>query len=241
MNPIRKTGSRKVFARGKESILMHWFNVVCWFVLTFSGLGIIRGDLRFMPKGYAEWMQNAVGGQFVLIVGHSLLGLLWAGAFVVFTAMNWNRVVVPFLREVLSITPRAVLRDLREMVIIIARLFGLMRNAHVPPAVRYNGAQRLLGTMILLSAAAIAFTGTVMFYLFLFTPVFVSGIVFRWSLLVHAFFVGFVYIGLMAHLYYSLIEDPGSLDAMLSGYLDVEYIRHHNPGWYAELKEQGKI
>lgn len=238
-NTTRKTGL--IYSRPKRVIRLHWFNVAVWFTLTISGLGIIRGDLRFMPEGYAEWMQNLFAGQFNLIVSHSVLGLTWMTVFVVFTLFNWNSIVFPFLKKVLSITPKAIYNDLIFMCVSIANLFGLMKNVKLPPAGRYNGAQRLLGTLILLSCVVIALSGTVMFVLFLLTPAAIDGVIFRWSLVAHAFFVGMVYIGLIAHLYYSLIEEPEVLRSMRDGYLDASYVKHHSPGWYNELQKQGKV
>ena len=241
MNNSNAPAPGMIFSRPKKVIRLHWFNAVCWLVLTISGLGIIRGDLRFMPQGYAEWLQNMTGGQFNLIVGHSLLGTLWMTVFVLFTLFNWSDVVYPFLKKVLSITPGAVIKDMISMVVAIANLFGLMKNVKLPPEGRYNGAQRLLGTMIIMSSVVIAITGMLMFVLFLLTPMVVDGVIFRWSLLAHGFFVGLVYIGLVAHIYYALIEEPESLEAMKSGYLDPEYVKHHCPAWYDELKQQGKV
>jgi len=230
-----------IYARPKKVIRLHWFNAISWLVLTLSGLGIIRGGLRFMPVGYAEWVQNAVGGQFNLIVGHSLMGLLWAGVFAIFVLFNWSSVVWPFLKKILSITPMSVLRDLWQMVVAIANLFGLLKSAKLPPPGRYNGAQRLLGTMIIASSMVIALTGTLMFVLFLLTPMVVDGAVFRWALVAHAFFVGLVYIGLVAHIYYALVEDPESLRSMQDGYLEEGYVKRHCTAWYDELKQQGRI
>ena len=34
---------------------------------------------------------------------------------------------------------------------------------------------------------------------------------------------------------------PQVLQGMKSGYLDPEFVKHHNPKWYEELKEQGKV
>lgn len=222
-------------------IRLHWFNAVVWLLLTVSGLGIIRGDVALMPEGYANAVQGLVGGQFNLITGHSLLGLLWVGVFTLFTLFNWKEVVYPFLKKILSVTPRAVLADATQMVVDIGGLFGLFKSVRLPPAGRYNGAQRLLGTLILLSSVVIALSGTVMFVLFLFTPVFVDAALFQWSLVAHGLFVGLVYIGLVAHIYYSVVEEPEVLESMKSGYLEEDYIRQHSPGWYEELRQQGKL
>jgi len=234
-------GRRMVFSRPKKVIRLHWFNAFVWLLLTVSGLGIIRGDVALMPEGYANAVQGLVGGQFNLITGHSLLGLLWVGVFILFTLFNWKEVVYPFLKKILSVTPRAVLADSTQMVVDIGGLFGLFKSVRLPPAGRYNGAQRLLGTLILLSSVVIALSGTVMFALFLFTPVFVDAALFQWSLVAHGLFVGLVYIGLVAHIYYSVVEEPEVLESMKSGYLEEDYIRNHSPGWYEELRQQGKL
>ena len=230
---------RMVFSRPKKVIRLHWFNAVVWLLLTVSGLGIIRGDVALMPEAYANAVQGLVGGQFNLITGHSLLGLLWVGVFTLFTLFNWKEVVFPFLKKILSVTPRAVLADATQMVVDIGGLFGLFKSVRLPPAGRYNGAQRLLGTLILLSSVVIALSGTIMFVLFLFTPVFVDAALFQWSLVAHGLFVGLVYIGLVAHIYYSVVEEPEVLESMKSGYLEEDYIRNHSPGWYEELRQQG--
>ena len=232
---------RMVFSRPKKVIRLHWFNAVVWLLLTVSGLGIIRGDVALMPEAYANAVQGLVGGQFNLITGHSLLGLLWVGVFTLFTLFNWKEVVFPFLKKILSVTPRAVLADATQMVVDIGGLFGLFKSVRLPPAGRYNGAQRLLGTLILLSSVVIALSGTIMFVLFLFTPVFVDAALFQWSLVAHGLFVGLVYIGLVAHIYYSVVEEPEVLESMKSGYLEEDYIRNHSPGWYEELRQQGKL
>ncbi len=237
------TGSEKrmIYTRPAKVIRLHWFNAVVWLLLTLSGLGIVRGDLAFMPRAYTDTVQTMAGGQFNLVTGHSVLGLVWMGVFILFTLFNWKDVVYPFLKKILSITPGAVMADAIQMLVDIGRLFGLFRTVRLPPAGRYNGAQRLLGTLILLSGVVIALSGTVMFVLFLFTPVFIDAALFQWSLVAHGFFVGLVYIGLVAHVYYALVEEPEVLESMKSGYLEEDYIRHHSPGWHEELKQQGKV
>ncbi len=232
---------KMVFTRPKSVIRIHWFNAVSWLLLTVSGLGIVRGDLRFMPAGFTEWMQSVVGGQFNLIVGHSLYGIIWATILAAFAIANWNNVMLPFLKRVLTLTPASILTDMKSMGITIAQLFGLLKKAELPPVGRYNGAQRLLGTMILVSGVLITLTGVAMFIMFLFTELMVKGAIFRWSLVAHAFFVGLVWIGLVAHIYYSVIETPEALEGMKSGYLDEDFVKHHSPGWYDELKQEGKV
>ena len=113
-----------------------------------------------------------------------------------------------------------------------------MSNLHLG---RYNGAQKLLGTMIIVSSVVITITGGVMFFMFLFTELMINSGIFRWSLVLHAFFVGLVWFGLVAHIYFSVVEAPESLEGMKSGYLDKEFVKHHSPAWYEEMKQKGEV
>ncbi len=229
-----------VLVRSKNVILLHWFNAICWFLLTPTGLGIIRGDdLRIIPAGWSEFMQNLVGGNANLVLIHSVLGIVWTAVIAVFTLLYLNSVVVPFLKDVLSITPKSIWDDAIYMVKVIVGLLSPNKSEQVLPAYgRYNGAQRLLGTMIIVCSIAIAVTGLAMF--------FGPGIglppeIFRWSLVLHALCVGVVWIGLVPHIYFGVIEEPEALEGMKSGYLEEDFIKHHKAKWYEELKQQGEI
>lgn len=130
------------------------------------------------------------------------------------------------------------------MTITLAHLFGLLKDKKVPPQGRYNGAQRLLGTMIIACSLGIAATGL---YLFL-SPILldfgssaVFGALFRWALVIHVAAVLLVLLGLVAHIYFAVVEERESLETMKSGYAEVAFIQHHNPLWYEELKAEGKV
>ncbi|TGO02337.1 formate dehydrogenase, partial [Candidatus Thiomargarita nelsonii] len=84
-------------------------------------------------------------------------------------------------------------------------------------------------------------------YLF-FAPMFLSfaetplyGEIFRWALVAHAASVFLVIIGLVAHIYFAIVEEPECLEAMKSGDISVDFVKHHNTLWYDELKQEGKV
>lgn len=242
---MSKQHDRKILVRDLWTIRLHWFNALCWFVLVASGLGIISGDrLRLAPAFWPEFLQNLFGGNANLVQFHVVVGIAWVAGIALFVLTRWNTVVWPFLKQVLVVTPGAALRDTRSMIITLAHLFGLMKNRPVPPQGRYNGAQRLLGTLIIFASLGIAASGLYLYLgpaLFDFASAPIHGELFRWALVLHAAAVFLVLIGLVAHIYFAVVEERKALESMKSGYASVEFIRHHSPIWYEELKRDGKV
>jgi len=239
------TPTRMIQVRPKKTIYLHWFNAMCWLLLLLSGFGIITGDfVRLVPAFWPEFLQNLFGGNGNLVLFHAIIGILWAAGIVLFTLLNLRTVVIPFLRQVLVLTPKAAIKDTWSMTLTLGQLFGLFKNTPLPPQGRYNGAQRLLGTMIIVCSIAIALSGLYLFFspqILNFSENGFYGLLFRWALVIHAASVFLVLIGLVAHIYFAVIEEPESLEAMKSGQLDVAFIQHHNPLWYEELKQTGKL
>ncbi len=236
---------RMILVRDLWTIRLHWFNALCWLVLVASGLGIISGDsLRLAPACWPEFLQGLFGGNTSLVLFHGVVGVIWAVGIGLFVLLRWRSVVLPFLKQVLVLTPMAAMRDLWAMTITLAHLFGLMKKTPIPPQGRYNGAQRLLGTLIIFASLAIAVTGGYLFFgpgLFDFAAGSGFGAAFRWALVLHAGAVFLVLIGLVAHIYFAVVEERESLETMKSGYASVDFIRHHNPLWYEELKRTGRL
>lgn len=231
--------------RTKDVIFIHWFNAFFWLVLVLTGFGIISGDfVRLAPAFWPSFMQNLLGGNHNVVLMHGIGGMVWAGVIAVYSVLNFKRVVMPFLKNVLVLTPQVAIRDLSSMTITLAHLFGLLKKYKVPPQGRYNGAQRLLGTMIVACSLGIAATGL---YLFLapmlldFSSAAVLGALFRWALVIHVAAVLLVLVGLVAHIYFAVVEEPESLETMKSGEAEIAFIKHHNPLWYEELQREGKV
>jgi len=237
--------AEKIKVRDRWTIRLHWFNALCWVLLVPSGLGIISGEsLRLAPAWWPQFLQTLFGGNQNLILFHVVLGVVWMVGIGLFILLRWRSVVVPFLRNVMVLTPGALWRDLRTLVITMARLFGLMKNVAIPPQGRYNGAQRLLGTMIVFASLAIALSGLYLYFgpmVFHFPDNALYGAIFRWALVVHAAAVFLVLIGLVPHIYFAVVEERESLETMKSGYAEVDFIKHHNPLWYEALKREGKL
>lgn len=240
---MKTDNAEMIVVRSKKVIILHWFNALCWLLLVASGFGIISGDfVRLAPAFWPTWLQNVFGGNHNLIWSHGTVGLIWLGVFVVFILFNLRTVVIPFLREVLVLTPWAAFKDAKSMTITLAHLFGWAKRVPVPPQGRYNGAQRLLGTMIIMASLAIAGSGLYLFFgpqwlNFSENPLY--GLLFRVALVTHASSVFLVLFGLIAHIYFAVVEEPESLEAMKSGKMSLDFIKHHNALWYETLKQEG--
>ena len=237
--------NRLIDVRPKKNIRLHWFNATCWLLLVGSGLGIISGDfVRLVPAAWPELLQNAVGGNANLVLMHAILGIVWMLVIGLFAVVNLREQTISFLKEILVLTPGKAIRAGTYMAVTLAGLFGLMKSVKVAPQGRYNGAVQLLATMIIFGSLAIVATGLYLFFApmlldFAANPLW--GLLFRWSLLVHFLAVAVVLMGLVAHIYFGVVEERESLEAMKSGKLDVGFIKHHSPLWYEELKKEGRI
>lgn len=233
---------KTIKVRGADSIILHWFNVAVWIAMLATGFGIVAGGaVRLVPKAWPEFMQGLFGGNANLALAHIAIGLIWVVVFVVYALISWRK-VWSFMRSVLVLTPWQAAKDGWAMAVSLGHLFGIRLKA--PEAGRFNGAQRLLGTMIVFGSLALAATGIYMYFApkfldFAAQPLF--GLIFRWSLTVHIAAVMLVLIGLVAHIYYAVVEEGESLTGMTNGEVPVEFIHHHNPRWHAELKAEGKL
>lgn len=233
---------KRIRVRGTDSILLHWFNVSIWLFMLATGFGIVSGAfVRLVPAFWPELMQQLAGGNHQLANIHAWAGIVWSAVFVLYTAFALPK-VASFLKNVLVITPWAAAKDAWSMFASLAHLFGI--NLPQPKSGRFNGAQRLLGTLIVFGSIGIAASGL---YLY-FSPKFLDfasnpafGSIFRWALTGHIALVMLVLIGLVAHIYFAVVEERESLEGMTKGTMPAAFIKHHNPKWYEEMVEKGEI
>ena len=234
--------SRMVKVRGSDSIFLHWFNVTVWVTMLATGFGIVSGAMvRLVPAAWPEFMQNLFGGNALLASVHAWIGIVWIAVFAFYTVFALPR-VLSFLKQVLVLTPKAAFQDMWSMTAALGHLFGIKMT--MPEAGRFNGAQRLLGTMIIFGSVGIAASGLYLYFspkVLDFASNEVFGMIFRWALTLHITLVMLVLVGLVAHIYFALVEERWSLESMKSGMADLDRIKHHNPKWYRELVEKGDI
>jgi formate dehydrogenase subunit gamma len=234
--------SPRIKVRGYDSIALHWFNATVWLVMAVTGFGLISGAyVRLVPPAWPETMQTLFGGHDRLTTVHALIGVTWVAVFFVYTLVALPR-VIRFLKAVLVLTPWGALKDAWSMAASLGKLFGL-KLPH-GDAGRFNGAQRLLGTLIIFGSLGIAASGLYLYFapkLLHFSENAIYGLIFRWSLAGHITLVLLILFGLVAHIYYAVVEERQSLESMTTGEMPVGFIRAHFPKWYRELKAKGEL
>lgn len=229
--------------RGKDSIALHWFNALVWALMIGTGTGIISGaDVRFAPAFWPEFLQDLFGGNANLTLVHSIIGMVWAGVFVLYSLFYAKR-VAKFLSQVLVLTPWGAVINFYSMMDSLLGLVGLHLPG-APKAGRFNGAQRLLGTLIILGSVVIFLSGMYLYFgpqLFNFHENELAQSAFQWALVAHIAMVALVLFGVVAHIYYAVVEEREALSSMTTGEMPVHFIKHHSPKWYQELKDRGEV
>jgi len=243
----------------KLSIFLHWFNAACWIFLLATGVGLIRNpDLQPLGMWWSRWMWALFGSGENLLLAHEICGLVWAGVFLLYALLGAKREVIPFIREIFTFSPvRDILWLVKKGIQMtlgsntLRKLARVMEAKGLGPEVSepripdqgfYNVGQKLFAIPSVLGGILIAVTGILMWISKIFlTPAETLWV--QWAILVHFVTVGFVFAGLLIHVYMASIaagERPAFL-SMFTGKVPEAYARHHHRLWYEEVKERGKV
>ena len=159
--------SKMIKRHAKITIFMHWFNTLCWFFLLATGLGLIRNDdLQLTGGWWSNLMVSVFGSAETLLLVHEIVGLIWAGAFMVFLVFGFKKYVLPFLRQIFTYSPS---RDLKwlikkniQMTLGYKWLKRLGFTPDIPEQGFYNVGQKLFAVVSVLGGIVIVVTGAIM-------------------------------------------------------------------------------
>ncbi len=227
-----------------SALVMHWVNALFWILLLGSGFALLANP-AVQPVG-AWWVglwQNLMG-EAGLLFFHMILGAVWAVVYLLYCLFFTKRDVIPFLREITDIS---LVKDmdwcLRKGLWLILGAKGMRKmglDPHLPPQGFYNAGQKLVAVVAVLASLLLVITGIILCY-----SRFTMGLesIVQWSLLIHLCCAGLMAILLPVHIYMAALA-PGegpALRSMITGHVPEEFVKHHNPLWYAKLaaKEGG--
>jgi len=220
---------------------MHWFNATCWLVLLLTGLGLIRNP-ALSPVGmwWPEQMQRLFSGGYNLLVFHVVIGLLWAGMFLIYIIINPRQHLFRFLKEIFTVSIKTDLTWLikKGVTMTLGRNALEKRgiNADLPPQGFYNVGQKLFAIPSVIGSLVIFITGLVMVFsqFWIIAPTIV-----QWAILIHYLSVGLIVVGLLIHIYMAAIDldERPAFNSMLMGSVPESFAKHHNPLWAYETTD----
>jgi formate dehydrogenase subunit gamma len=227
------------------SIFMHWFNAGCWIFLLLTGLGLIRNDDLQPFTSWPTILRPLFGGGANLLLAHEIVGIIWAGGFLLYGLFRLKSDVIPFIREIFTVD---IQRDFLWLITkgiqmtlgykalgIIADKFGF--SPRIPEQGFYNVGQKIFAIPAVFGGMIIAVSGVIMI---LSQVGMASTELVQWAILIHFITVGLVFAGLLIHVFMASIaagEQPAFL-SMFTGTVPEDYARHHHKLWLDEVKRR---
>ena len=237
--------SATVTRHSKAVIFIHWFNAVCWIFLLLTGFGLLANKTM---QPIAQWYVNALnfifGSGGNMLICHVVVAVSWSVVMAAMALIRWRKDTLPFLKEIVDIHPMEdlvwVWRKGLWLVLgpKLAKKFGW--NTELPKSGFYNAGQQYVAIIAVLASFCLVFSGAVLIFT---SQPWAGQTTAQWLILLHFCCAGLMAILLPVHIYMAALA-PGeapALKSMFFGSVPVEHIKHHNPKWYDQLKEQGIV
>jgi formate dehydrogenase subunit gamma len=195
---------------------VHWMLAISCLLLCYTGLGMMYKSLNFFGV--------IMGGLYGLKEVHEITGLVFGVALVLAIIMWWKEAGIFVFPE--------------DIDWIMAAGGYLWHVDKVPETGKYNPGQKMFFLTIALFGVLMLVTGFFMW----FPAYFPLGMeLLRWTYLLHAlgFFVIFAFF--FVHLYLGTIGNPGTVQAMISGWVTREWLKKQHPKWLKEMEHEGTL
>lgn len=224
------------------AIFMHWFNAACWLFLLATGMGLIQNEALSLFGGFwNRWMRALFGSGEALLTLHIVIGSVWAGVFLIYGLAGFRTAVMPFVREILTLSPARDLSWLVKKGALMTLGKGVLQkrgvNPELPEQGFYNVGQKLFAIPSLFGGILIGISGII---LALSNVWFTQTAWVQWAVLFHFISAGLVFAGLLVHIYMAAIA-PGerpAFNSMLTGFVPETYAEHHHRRWYLDIKQK---
>jgi len=195
---------------------VHWMLAISCLLLCYTGLGMMYQSLNFFGV--------IMGGLNGLKEVHEITGLVFGVALVLAIIMWWKEAGIFVFPE--------------DIDWIMAAGGYLWHVDKVPETGKYNPGQKMFFLTIALFGVLMLVTGFFMW----FPAYFPFGMeLFRWTYLLHAlgFFVIFAFF--FVHLYLGTIGNPGTVQAMITGWVTRNWLKKQHPKWLKEMEHEGTL
>lgn len=197
----------------------HWTHALSFFLLLFTGLGILSLSLRpalviFGGIQVARLIHRIVAVVFVIVVG----GMFIFGN----TKYHWE-----WLKSSFHFTKA----DRQHITAFPKEFFG--GHGDYPAQGKYNGGEKINSLITLFGSIFITLSGIVMWFAPSFPPTLV-----RWAYPVHDLSMFMMTAAVIGHIYLGVLhpDSRASLPGMLNGYVSTKFAKAHHAAWYEQVK-----
>jgi len=165
-----------------------------------------------------------MGGLKGLKVVHNYSGLVFAFALLLAVKMWWKEAGVFVFPE-----------DLEWFKTAGGYLWHVDKVAETG---KYNPGQKMFFLTVAFFGALMFFTG---FFMWFQESFFLGTALLRWLYPLHALGFVVIFAFFFIHLYLGTIGNPGTVQAMIDGWVTKAWIRKQHPGWLREMEQEGKL
>jgi formate dehydrogenase subunit gamma len=195
---------------------VHWMLAISCLLLCYTGIGMMYKELNFLGA--------IMGGLHGLKEVHNVTAIVFGISLLLAIQMWWKEAGLFVFPE--------------DWEWIKAAGGYLWHLDHVPETGKYNPGQKAFFLAVALCGLLMVVTGFFMLYPQYFP---LSSWMYDWVYTFHmlGFFVIFPFF--FIHLYLGTIGNPGSVWAMITGYMEKPVLRMLHPKWYKEMVHEGTL
>ncbi len=195
---------------------VHWMLAISCLLLCYTGLGMMYQELNFLGA--------ITGGLKGLKVLHNFTGVVFGVALLLAIQMWWKEAGVFVFPE-----------DLDWFKTAGGYLWHVDKVAETG---KYNPGQKMFFLTIALFGLLMFVTGFFMWFPDKF-PLGVEAL--RWIYTLHAFGFLVIFAFFFVHLYLGTVGNPGTVQAMISGWVTRAWLKKQHPKWLKEMEHEGTL
>ncbi len=162
------------------------------------------------------------GGLKTMKLVHNFTGLVFAVSLILVIRMWWREAGVFVFPE--------------DLDWCLAAGGYLWHVDKVPETGKYNPGQKAFFLVVAIFGVIMILTGLVMWF-----PTHLPVGLVRWMYPLHALGFVAIFAFFFIHLYLGTIGNPGSVDAMVTGWMDKKVLTMLHPKWVKEMEHEGKL
>ena len=195
---------------------VHWLLAISCLLLCYTGLGMMYKELNFFGV--------VMGGLHGLVEVHEISGLIFCVALILAIQMWWKEAGIFVFPE-----------DLDWIMTAGGYLWHVDK---VPETGKYNPGQKLFFLTVALCGLMMIVTGFFMWFPGYFP---LGAELLRWTYVLHVLGFVVIFAFFFVHLYLGTIGNPGTVQAMITGWVTRNWLKKQHPKWLKEMEHEGTL